>query len=201
MSTVFRRFKPYFAALLRKFNVAVLAGLVAFSLPGSLAAQSAQAKSDNALLLKELATASEQDAQKIAEDIRRNRARSGSATIDLLFKRGRDALRAKKPRVAIEHFTAVTDHAPDFAEGWHMRASAYYQEELYGPAIDDLARTLALDPNNFDAIQGLGAIFEQLKDYDRAYAAYAQVLAIHPFHPAVLEAMKRIEPKVKGPAL
>lgn len=201
MSTSIGTRKPYLAALLRKLRPALLAGLVAYSLPFELTAQNAEAQSDNAQLLSKLAEASEEEAQGLARDIRRNWARSGSASADLLLKRGRDALRAKKPKVAIEHLTALTDHAPDFAEGWHMRASAYYQEKLYGPAIEDLARTLALDPNHFDAIQGLGAIFEQLKDYDRAYEAYAQVLAIHPHHADVLEAMERIEPKVKGPAL
>ncbi|MEM9580174.1 MAG: tetratricopeptide repeat protein [Pseudomonadota bacterium] len=152
-------------------------------------------------LLKDLATAPEAEAKTLARDVRRHWSRSGSASADLLLKRGRDALRAQKLPVAIEHFTALTDHAPEFAEGWHMRASAYYQAELYGPAIEDLARTLALNPNHFDAIQGLGAIFEQLGDHDRAYDAYTQVLAIHPYHADVIEAMERLESKVKGPAL
>lgn len=189
------------AAVPRTLSGAIFAALVMFSLPLSAAAQNAEAQSRIDALLGELAIAEEAAAKTIARDIRRAWAASGSASADLLLKRGRDALRAKKLDVAIEHFTALTDHAPEFAEGWHMRASAYYQSDLYGPAIEDLGRTLALSPNHFDAIQGLGAIFEQLKDYDRAYEAYAQVLAIHPFHEAVTEAMERIEPRVKGPAL
>lgn len=197
MTTQIRTRKPYLAAHLRKLIATAICGLVVFSIPATLPAQSA----DTDVLLEKLAEAPESEAKTLARDVRRSWARSGSASADLLLKRGRDALRAKKLDAAIEHFTALTDHAPDFAEGWHMRASAYYQSELYGPAIEDLARTLALNPNHFDAIQGLGAIFEQLKDYDRAYEAYAQVLAIHPFHADVLEAMERVEPKVKGPAL
>lgn len=176
--------------------------LVMISVPLALSAQDnlSSAKTMDRQL-KELKTADEDQALKLAREIRRQWSISGSATADLLLKRGRDALRTKDTRAAIEHFTALTDHAPDFAEGWHARASAYYEAKLYGPAIDDLARTLALDPNHFDAIQGVGAIFEQLEDWDRAWQAYTQVMAIHPHHARVVEAMERIEPKVKGPAL
>ncbi|WP_424437433.1 tetratricopeptide repeat protein [Planktotalea sp.] len=181
--------------------------LVVFSIPYTAAvhAQDAPAKSaadvDVALLLSQLRKADAQDADRIARQIKGTWSRSGSASADLLLKRGRDALRAKQPKVAIEHLTALTDHAPDFAEGWHMRASAFYQEKLYGPAVEDLSRVLALNPNHFEAIQGLGAIFEQLGDKARAYEVYEQVLAIHPHHADVLEAMERLETTVKGPAL
>lgn len=190
--------KRNLAAVQRKAVAALVLGLVLTAIPVRAQERSTQ---NIEAMLKELGQADKADAKTLARDIRRHWARSGSASADLLLKRGRDALRAKKYDVAIEHFTALTDHAPDFAEGWHARASAYYQKDLYGPALDDLARTLALDPNHFDAIQGLGAIFEQLEDFDRAFEAYAQVLAIHPFHETVTEAMDRIEPKVKGPAL
>ena len=199
--------KPYLAARLRKLSSAVLVALVMYYIPFSTfsAAQDASVQSEaeiNAqLLLQRLSTASPEDAKKIARQIKRNWARSGSASADLLLKRGRDALKAKKPKVAIEHLTALTDHAPEFAEGWHMRASALYQQNLYGPAVADLEKALRLNPFHFDAIQGLGAVFEQLGDSKRAYEAYTQVLAIHPHHTVVLEAMERLEDKVKGPAL
>jgi len=189
--------KLYLAAQQRKLKTVLFAGIVGIFLPFAAAAQ--ELNTDE--MLAELALADESDAQALERDIRRGWSVSGSQSANLLLKRGRDALRAKKVEIAIEHFTALTDHAPDFAEGWHMRASAYYQAELYGPAIEDLGRTLALNPNHFDAIQGLGAVFEQLRDYDRAYEAYSQVLAIHPHHAAVIEAMERIESRVKGPAL
>ena len=68
-------------------------------------------------------------------------------------KRWRKTIR----RAAIEHLTALTDHAPDFAEGWHARATAYFRAVLLGPAMDDLQRALVLNPDNFDAVFGLGA--------------------------------------------
>lgn len=211
MRAFFKSRKPYLAEALRKLSAMSLAVGVMFSIPLAgagwaqtqemPAAQVSAAETDTRVLLERLRAAGPEEAEGIARQIRRTWSRSGSASADLLLKRGRDALRAKKPKVAIEHLTALTDHAPDFAEGWHARASAYYQEHLYGPALEDLARTLALNPNHFEAIQGLGAIFEQLGDQARAYEAYSQVLTIHPHHADVLEAVERLESKVKGPAL
>lgn len=192
------RRKPYLAAQLRKLGLgASMVGFLAFA-PTLL---QAQMQGDLDGLFTKLKSAEVGEADKIAREIRRSWSRSGSASADLLLKRGREALRAKKTGVAIEHLTALVDHAPEFAEGWHMRASAYYQSELYGPALEDLAHTLALNPHHFEAIQGLGAIFEQLGDPERAFAAYTQVLTIHPHHSGVLEAMERLETKVLGPQL
>ena len=37
--------------------------------------------------------------------------------MDLLLGRGNEALEAEDYPTAIEHFSALIDHAPDFAEG------------------------------------------------------------------------------------
>ena len=115
--------KPYLAAHSRKLGVMLLVALLmlAVAYGGVAGAQELpeqnEAEINAQVLLEKLRDASEGDAAKIATQIKRAWARSGSASVDLLLKRGRDALQAKKPKVAIEHLTALTDHAPDFAEG------------------------------------------------------------------------------------
>ncbi|XDA96874.1 tetratricopeptide repeat protein [Sulfitobacter sp. LCG007] len=145
-------------------------------------------------LLAELQGASELEARRIERDLDIIWSRSGSAAMDLLLSRGREALEAEDPDAAIEHLTALTDHAPDFAEGFHARATAYFQADLYGPALDDLQRTLVLNPDQFDAMFGLGVIFEEIGDLRRAEQAFQQVLALNPQHEnakTALEALKR----------
>ena len=96
---------------------------------------------------------------------------------------------------AIEHLTAVTDHAPDFAEGWHLRATAYYRKDLYGPALADLQRALSLNPQNYNAIFGLGIMFQEFEDFARAEQAFREVLTLHPHHEnatTALEQLKRL---------
>jgi len=153
------------------------------------------------VLLQQLAEAEQGPARALDRQLQALWSKSGSAAMDLLLKRGRDALEVDEVSVAIEHLTALTDHAPDFAEGWHMRASAYFEAELYGPALADLERALALNPNNYNAIFGLGAILETFGNPEQAYEAYTRVLTIHPHHEDVRKAMERLRPRVEGKSL
>jgi len=76
--------------------------------------------------------------------------------MDLLLQRGQDALEEENYQAAIEHFTALTDHAPQFAEAWNMRATAFFLIDEYGLSIEDISRTLALNPKHFGALSGCG---------------------------------------------
>lgn len=113
--------------------------------------------------------------------------------MDLLLKRGRDALAVGEFVTAIEHFTALTDHAPDFAEGYHARATAYYRANLYGPAVDDLETSLTLNPDNFNAIFGLGVLLEELGDNRKAAQLYRRVLALNPHHKNAESALEQLK--------
>ena len=42
------------------------------------------------------------------------------------------------------------DHAPDFAEGWNARATAYYQAGEFGPSVADIGHVLTLNPRHLD---------------------------------------------------
>ena len=122
------------------------------------------------------------EAARLSREIEREWARSGSTSLDMLLRRGREPLEEEQIDIAIEHFTAVTDHAPEFAEGWHARATAFYMKDLYGPALDDLQRALILNPENYNAIFGLGIMLQEFGDYERARDAFDQVLDLHPNH-------------------
>lgn len=156
---------------------------------------------DEAELLRQLAQSDEAGARRIDRQLQALWSQSGSPAMDLLLKRGRDAMEVDDSKTAIEHLTALTDHAPEFAEGYHMRASAYFSADLLGPAIADLERALALNPNNYNAIYGLGAILETLDDKQRAHDAYERVLEIHPYHEEALAGMERLRPGIEGRAL
>lgn len=128
-------------------------------------------------------------------------ARSGSPSMDLLLKRGREAITAGAFETAIAHLTALTDHAPDFAEGYNARALAYFRAGLYGPAIADLARTLELNPRHFGALSGLGAILEETGQLEAARDAYLAARAIHPHDPDLERAVERLELLTSGRTL
>lgn len=178
--------------------VAALVVIVVFS--GSGHSQEADL-TDESELLSALSTSDAAGAQRLDRQLKAIWGKSGSASADLLLKRGRDALEAEDFVAAIEHLTALTDHAPEFAEGWHARASAYFGADLYGPALADLERALALNPNHYDAIYGLGLIFEALGQREQAFEVYSRALAIHPHHEEVTSAVNRLKPHVTGQSL
>lgn len=149
-------------------------------------------------LFEELKGADERAAARIEREIWNEWSKSGSPAMDLLLQRGRDSMAAGETAAAIEHFTALTDHAPEFAEGWNARATAYFQAGELGPSVNDIARTLTLNPRHFGALSGLGMIFEQLDQPEKALEAYRAALAIHPRLQGVIEAVERLEAETAG---
>lgn len=164
---------------------------------GAAAAQSA-APVDLDELFARLQTADAAEAGRIERLIEIEWSKSGSASMDLLLQRGRAAMDAGDLETAIQHLTALTDHAPDFAEGWNALATAYYQEGEFGPSVEDIARTLTLNPRHFGALAGLGMIFEEIGEPEKALEVYKAALAIHPHMQGVSEAVTRIEAEAAG---
>ncbi|PIE11606.1 MAG: hypothetical protein CSA70_11085 [Rhodobacterales bacterium] len=149
-------------------------------------------------LFSRLATADAVDAARLEREIEMRWAQSGSPSVDLLLKRARDAMEAGKTAEAIEHYTALTDHAPGFAEGWYGRATAFFESGRVGMAVADLERALAFDPRHYKAIFGLGVIFETLNRHEEAFDAFGLVLQLHPNHEGAAEGVQRLSVKVNG---
>lgn len=152
-------------------------------------------------LLETLRAAPAEAAKSAERDVEREWSRTGSPAMDLLLKRGRDAMAKGDFVAAIDHFTALTDHAPGFAEGYHARATAYYRADLYGPALADLEKTLALNPNNFNAIFGLGVLVEELGNSRKAADLYRRVLALNPHHESAEKALEQLKTEGIGRTL
>ena len=182
MPAFLRHLKPVVAAL-----AVVLAG----------AAGQAQGV-DMEALYRRLADPDNADWALAQSDILREWSKSGSPSMDLLLKRGRDAIEAGDLAAAIEHLTALTDQAPDFAEGWNARATAYFMAGEFGPSIADIQRALALNPRHFGALSGLGQIFEALDKPDLALRAYEAAFAVNPHMTGVKDAIDRLTREKQG---
>ncbi|MEO0990488.1 MAG: tetratricopeptide repeat protein, partial [Pseudomonadota bacterium] len=139
--------------------------------------------------------------QAVEEQIWREWARSGSDAMDLLLDRARDAMEEGQWEDAIEHLTALTDHAPEFAEGWNARATAYFQVGLFGPSLEDIERTLALNPRHFGALAGLGMIMNEVGMKELALQAYRRAHELHPHRPDLKEAVDILDAEIGGQAL
>jgi len=167
-----------------------------------LGAVPAIAQEDDAVrlddLLAQLANPATENWEQLENQVIDQWSRSGSRSADFLLQRGRDALEDEDYKAALEHFTALTDHAPDFAEGWSMRATVFFQMDELGLAIEDIGRALALNPQHFGALNGLGVILEQLDKNKAALAAYRAAYAINPHRENLSEAIERLEKSVDG---
>ncbi|WP_286134857.1 tetratricopeptide repeat protein [Neptunicoccus cionae] len=152
-------------------------------------------------LFQELKTAEPDQWEGIEKQIFQELSKSGSAAMDLLLERGRDELREGNFDVAIMHFSALIDHAPEFAEGWNARATAWFAKERYGLSMVDIRQTLLLEPRHFRALMGLALILERLDRKKDALEIYKQVREIHPNRPEVEPAIERLGADLEGVAL
>lgn len=149
-------------------------------------------------LFDALRDASGQAAVQIEQKIWQEWSRSGSASMDFLLERGRKTLEADEIGVAIDHLTALIDHAPDFAEAYNARATAYYRAGLYGPSLSDIREVLRRNPRHFGALGGLGLILEEIGEPAGALEAYRRVAELYPNRDGLADAIRRLEHEVDG---
>lgn len=81
---------------------------------------------------------------------------------------------------ALDAFSAAGRRQPDFAEAWNKRATVHYLIGDDDASVADIRRTLALEPNHFGALSGLGLIYLKIGEADAAIRSFEAALAIHP---------------------
>lgn len=148
-------------------------------------------------LYDQLAEPGRDDWKRVEQEILRRWQQSGSDSMDLLLEQGNAALQGRDLETALGHFSALVDHAPEFAEAWNARATTFFLMGEYSLAIADVEHVLALNPQHFGALQGLAVMFEQMGQTDLALDALRAVHDIHPNQPDVQASIERLE-RVKG---
>jgi tetratricopeptide (TPR) repeat protein len=122
---------------------------------------------------------------------------SGDAEIDKLLDAGSNAMSVRDFPAALQAFNRIIDKRPDFAEGWNRRATLYYLTGDYQKSLDDIARTLALEPRHFGALSGLGLVNLKLDRLAAAAQAFERVLAIDPRSEAARQDLDMINAVLK----
>ena len=152
-------------------------------------------------LFEGLKTSDAATAEQIETRIYEIWSNSGSASIDLLLERGHEALEKGDITLAIEHFSALIDHAPDFPEGYNARATAFFHNGQFGLSLSDIHETLSRNPRHFGAISGLALILEELGKPKEALAAWREVELIYPNREGLDQTIERLERQVEGETL
>lgn len=154
-------------------------------------------------LLKELYTRlrsarNATEAEPIADAIEQTWRRSGSDTVDLLMARVDAFVLQADLDLAMQVLDAVTELAPEHSEGWHQRGLVHVMLNDTDQAIDDLRRSLAMEPNNYKALRDLGAVLQQTGNKSGALDAYRKALAINPFMEQTRRAEEQLSHDVEG---
>ena len=188
-----------------KSTVAALLLTVVFSLPAAaqnpVVIQPTDDEGDSITALFEQLQQPTVDSQTVESQIVDLWSRSGSPSMDLLLQRGNEAMLAQDFQTAIGFFSALVDHAPDFAQGYSARASAYYNAGMPGPALADIQSALALEPRHFEALTGLAVILEEVSGPKEALEVWQMVARLTPHDPAVTESIDRLMQATGGKTL
>jgi len=84
----------------------------------------------------------------------------------------------------LDQVNKVLDTHPEFAEAWNKRATLRYLGGDLPGSVDDIIKTLTLEPRHFGALSGLTQIFIRQGRYTQAIQVIDQLRAISPQTPA-----------------
>ncbi len=99
---------------------------------------------------------------------------------------------------ALELINLALTAAPEYAEAWSRRAAVFYIIGDYSSAMEDIKRTLALEPRHFGVLAELGAIYMQLKEFEAAKSALLKALEINPHLVATRQNLESVERRLAG---
>ena len=106
--------------------------------------------------------------------------RSGDPAIDERLAQGIALMQSGSLPEAIAIFSEVIARAPDFAEGWNKRATAYYLLGDLDRSLADCEEVVKRNPAHFGALSGFGLIYLQKDDLPKAAEYFEKALAVDP---------------------
>lgn len=156
----------------------VLAGLAALLLAGA-----ASAGDDRAELFRRLRTAQTEREGRMAEDAvwRMWMAEGPTASIRESVAEAMRRREAYDFAGALAILDRVVADAPGYAEGWNQRAFIRFLRDDPDGALDDIERTLALEPLHFAALAGKATILMRQGRVEPGQQALRRAVAIHPW--------------------
>ena len=155
-------------------------------------------ETDDQLLARLAKAPDRRAARTIERELRARWSHSDSPSADLLLKRVDQAIEAMEADTAREIVQKLTEIAPDFAEGWHRRATLAAEKDDFPDAIESLRRVLALQPKHFIAMAELGQILEEFDDKNRALDAYRKAKELDPFIDGLDDRIRQLSKEVEG---
>ena len=123
---------------------------------------------------------SAEDAHAIEQKLQAMFRASGSPSVDLLILRAQAAQAATDKKTAKQLIDAVTAIAPNYAEGWHIRAVMEQAEGDDTAALVSLQKVVTLNPRQFSAMVELAGMLEDYGDKAGALKLYRRAFDLDP---------------------
>jgi tetratricopeptide (TPR) repeat protein len=144
-------------------------------------------------LFERLAAAGgEPEAAGIAEQIARIWSRSGSDTLDLLMDRVQQAMTANEGVTALDLLDSILALKPDYMEAYSRRAAVHFQMKDMDAAMRDLRQALAMEPRHFQALAGVGMVYQTGGQPKLALKAFREALKLNPHLKGIKQAAERL---------
>jgi tetratricopeptide (TPR) repeat protein len=99
----------------------------------------------------------------------------------------------KEARPLLDH---LVETYPNWAEAWNKRATLAYIETRDGDSLEDIRRTLELEPRHFGAMSGFGQICLRNGHLNEARAAFQVALKVNPHLEGIRELLDDLDPQL-----
>ena len=109
------------------------------------------------------------------------------------FEKGIQAMNLRNYPLAIRFFNNLIEEDPNFAEGWNKRATVHFMMGNFDQSMQDIIKTLELEPRHFGALDGMGLIFIHQGQFQEAIDVYDKMLEIFPFSVKTMDKKERIQ--------
>ncbi len=169
--------------------------------PGAVLAAESVPKnvtSDQQLFAELKQANSPEDAHPIEQKLIAMFRASGSPSVDLLVMRAQTALSAADNKTAKQLIDAVTNIAPNYAEGWHMRAGMEQASGDDTAALVSLQKVVLLNPKHFAALNELADMLQDYGDKAGALKLYRRALDLDPQLEGAANKVRELTQSVEG---
>ncbi len=109
------------------------------------------------------------------------------------FEKGIQAMNLRNYPLAIRFFNNLIEEDPNFAEGWNKRATVHFMMGNFDQSMQDIIKTLELEPRHFGALDGMGLIFIHQGQFQQAIDVYDKMLEIFPYSVKTMDKKERIK--------
>jgi tetratricopeptide (TPR) repeat protein len=140
-------------------------------------------------------------ASRIEKEIWAKWVHRGDELVDRHMLLGIRSMHAGALKLALRQFTTVINLDQNFSEGWNKRATIHYMMGNFDESVQDIERTLALEPRHYGAMSGMALILDATKNTDGALKVWQEVLEFTPHNQQIRNRVLQLKNEILGKAI